>query len=69
MRLNNTNVKVQQHLQELMYKTDSLKYGAMGEVFTHPKQEVLKGEISCVKKLTVIFNYSHYLTNSIREDL
>lgn len=76
MRLNNTNVKVQQHLQEVMYKSDGYRFGgkirsihirrewlqfgltylflliAVGEVFTHPKQDVLRGEINCVKKAT-----------------
>lgn len=50
MRLVNTNTKIQQHIQEVTFKGDFLKYGGVAEIFTHPKQDVIKGEIQCIRK-------------------
>jgi hypothetical protein len=50
MKFANVNVPVQHHVREITYKTDGYKYGAMADIFTHPSQDVLRGEVRCVKK-------------------
>ncbi|ODM98939.1 Vascular endothelial growth factor receptor kdr-like [Orchesella cincta] len=50
MKFTNQNVPVQHHVREITYKSDTFKYGAAADIFTHPKQDQIRGDVSCVKK-------------------
>lgn len=50
MVFKNQNVPVQHHVREITYKSDTFKYGAAADIFTHPRQDVIRGDVSCVKK-------------------
>lgn len=50
MKFTNQNVPVQHHTREITFKSETYKYGAAADIFTHPKQPQIKGDVSCVKK-------------------